>query len=33
MNFLKFTIEQFEFRKTFEWLSAGNLTVFGDFKD
>ncbi len=25
-------IEQFEFRKTFERLSVGNLAVFGDFK-
>ena len=30
MNILKFISKQFEFRKTFEWLSAGNLAVFGD---
>ncbi len=33
INILKFILQQFEFRKTFEWLSAGNLSVFGDFKD
>ncbi len=33
MNILKFTLQQFEFRKTFERLSVGNLAVFGDFKD
>ncbi len=30
MNILKFILKQFEFRKTFERLSAGNLAVFGD---
>ena len=30
MNIFKFILKQSEFRKTFEWLSVGNLVVFGD---
>ena len=30
MNILKFILEQFELRKTFDRVSAGKLVVFGD---
>ena len=30
MNILKFILKQFEFRKTFDRVSAGKLAVFGD---
>ena len=30
MNIFKFTLKQFEFRKTFDRLSEGKLAVFGD---